>query len=94
MEELHTGQLFFAETITTRVAALAAYAANTLPRTPLAQDGIYDDGGAASGLLTLTALGSTTSAGYAGALTLGVDSWPEPHGAGVRPRPASTPGTA
>lgn len=73
-QELHTGQLFFAETITTRVAALATYAANTVPRTTLAQDGIYDDGGAASGLLTLTALGSTTSAGYAGTLTLGVDS--------------------
>ncbi|MGF0171861.1 intradiol ring-cleavage dioxygenase [Streptomyces sp. Marseille-Q5077] len=73
-EELHTGQLFFDETITTRVAALAVYAANTVPRTTLAQDGIYDDGGAASGLLTLTALGSSPSAGYAGALTLGVES--------------------
>ncbi|MFJ7073022.1 intradiol ring-cleavage dioxygenase [Streptomyces sp. NPDC098781] len=72
-QELHTGQLFFDETITTRVAALATYAANTVPRTTLAQDGIYDDGGAASGLLTLTALGSSTSAGYAGTLTLGVD---------------------
>ncbi|GHG91317.1 intradiol ring-cleavage dioxygenase [Streptomyces lanatus] len=73
-QELHTGQLFFDETITTRVAALATYAANTVPRTTLAQDGIYDDGGAASGLLTLTALGSTPSAGYAGTLTLGVES--------------------
>lgn len=73
-QELHTGQLFFDETVTTRVAALAAYAANTVPRTTLAQDGIYDDGGAASGLLTLTALGGSPSAGYAGTLTLGVES--------------------
>ncbi|MFE6621207.1 intradiol ring-cleavage dioxygenase [Streptomyces sp. NPDC057740] len=73
-QELHTGQLFFDETITTRVAALATYAANTVPRTTLTQDGIYDDGGAASGLLTLTALGSGPSAGYAGTLTLGVES--------------------
>lgn len=73
-QELHTGQLFFDETITTRVAALATYAANTVPRTTLAQDGIYDDGGAASGLLALTALGSSPSAGYAGTLTLGVES--------------------
>lgn len=29
-----------------------------VPRTTLAQDSIYDEGGAASGLLTLTALGS------------------------------------
>ncbi|MFC9128517.1 intradiol ring-cleavage dioxygenase [Streptomyces sp. NPDC057099] len=72
-EELHTGQLFFSESITTRVAALAAYKVNTVPRTTLAQDSIYDEGGAASGLLTLTALGSTTSAGYAGTLTLGVE---------------------
>ncbi|KOV98495.1 protocatechuate dioxygenase [Streptomyces sp. NRRL B-1140] len=71
--ELHTGQLFFAETITTKVAALATYKVNTVPRTTLARDSIYDDGGAASGLLTLTPLGSTTSAGYAGTLTLGVE---------------------
>jgi len=73
-QELHTGQLFFDETITTRVAALSTYAANTVTRTTLAQDSIYDEGGAASGLLTLTALGSSTSAGYAGTLTLGVES--------------------
>ncbi|MEV6170221.1 intradiol ring-cleavage dioxygenase [Streptomyces sp. NPDC051954] len=73
-QELHTGQLFFDETITAGVGALATYAANTVPRTTLAQDGIYDDGGAASGLLTLTALGSSPSAGYAGTLTLGVES--------------------
>ncbi|WP_369169094.1 intradiol ring-cleavage dioxygenase [Streptomyces sp. R28] len=73
-QELHTGQLFFAETITARVGALSPYSANTVTRTTLAQDSIYDDGGAASGLLTLTALGSTPAAGYAGTLTLGVES--------------------
>jgi protocatechuate 3,4-dioxygenase beta subunit len=72
-EELHTGQLFFSETITAKVARLSQYAVNTVPRTTLAQDSIYDEGGAASGLLTLTPLGSTTSAGYAGTLTLGVE---------------------
>ncbi|MFI5961346.1 intradiol ring-cleavage dioxygenase [Streptomyces asoensis] len=72
-QELHTGQLFINETITTAVAKVSPYSTNTVPRTTLAQDSIYDDGGAASGLLTLTALGSTTSAGYAGTLTLGVE---------------------
>ncbi|WP_329277423.1 intradiol ring-cleavage dioxygenase [Streptomyces sp. NBC_01451] len=72
-QELHTGQLFFDETITAKVAALSTYAANTVTRTTLAQDSIYDEGGAASGLLTLTALGSSTSAGYAGTLTVGVE---------------------
>jgi protocatechuate 3,4-dioxygenase beta subunit len=37
------------------------------------QDGIYDDGGASSGLLTLTAPGSSPAAGYRATLTLGVD---------------------
>ena len=70
--ELHTGQLFIDETITTAVAKISPYSTNTVTRTTLAQDSIYDDGGAASGLMTLTALGSSTSSGYTGTLTLGV----------------------
>jgi protocatechuate 3,4-dioxygenase beta subunit len=72
-QELHTGQLFFDEAITKRVGAVSPYSTNTVTRTTLAQDSIYDDGGAASGLLTLTALGSSPSAGYTGTLTLGVE---------------------
>jgi protocatechuate 3,4-dioxygenase beta subunit len=71
--ELHTGQLFFDESITTKVAAISPYSTNTVTRTTLSQDSIYDGAGAASGLLTLTALGSSTSSGYTGTLTLGVD---------------------
>ena len=73
-QEVHTGQLFFNETVTAAVAKVSPYSTNTVTRTTLAQDSIYDDAGASSGLLTLTALGSSTSAGYAGTLTLGVDS--------------------
>ncbi|GAA4794797.1 intradiol ring-cleavage dioxygenase [Streptomyces ziwulingensis] len=69
-EELHTGQLFFAESLTTAVARVAPYSANTVPRTTLQRDGIYGNGGAAAGLMTAT--GSTT-AGYTGSLTLGID---------------------
>ncbi|MCX5336372.1 intradiol ring-cleavage dioxygenase [Streptomyces sp. NBC_00140] len=72
-QELHTGQLYFSETITTRVSRLSPYTANRVTRTTLAQDSIYDGGGAASGLLALTALGSSTSSGYTGTLTLGVE---------------------
>ncbi|MEU6254195.1 intradiol ring-cleavage dioxygenase [Streptomyces sp. NPDC047043] len=72
-QELHTGQLFFDESITTKVAAVSPYSTNTVTRTTLSQDSIYDGGGAASGLLTLTALGSSTSSGYSGTLTLGVE---------------------
>lgn len=71
-QELHTGQLFFDETITTAVAKISPYSTNTVTRTTLTQDSIYDGGGAASGLLTLTAPGGTTSSGYTGTLTLGV----------------------
>ncbi|MFI6544014.1 intradiol ring-cleavage dioxygenase [Streptomyces prunicolor] len=70
--ELHTGQLFIDEAITTAVAKISPYSTNTVTRTTLAQDSIYDDGGAASGLMTLAALGSSTSSGYTGTLTLGV----------------------
>ncbi|WP_320775037.1 intradiol ring-cleavage dioxygenase [Streptomyces sp. CRN 30] len=69
-QELHTGQLFIAESITTAVARVSPYSTNTVPRTSLAQDGIYGNGGAAAGLMTVT--GSTT-AGYTGSLTLGID---------------------
>ncbi|MFF1542386.1 intradiol ring-cleavage dioxygenase [Streptomyces sp. NPDC058291] len=72
-QELHTGQLYFSETITTRVSSLSPYSANRVTRTTLARDSVYDGGGAASGLLTLTALGGSTSSGYAGTLTLGVE---------------------
>jgi hypothetical protein len=72
-QELHTGRLFFSETVTTAVAKVSPYSTNTVTRTTLAQDSIYDDGGAASGLLTLTALGGSASSGYAGTLTLCVE---------------------
>ncbi|MGW7256330.1 intradiol ring-cleavage dioxygenase [Streptomyces sp. NPDC054834] len=68
---VHTGQLFINESITTAVARVSPYSTNTTTRTTLAQDGIYDDGGASSGLMTVT---GSTSAGYTGTLTLGVSS--------------------
>ncbi|WP_435887116.1 hypothetical protein [Streptomyces antimycoticus] len=45
----------------------------SVPRTPLSADGIYGNGGTAAGLLAVTALGSTPSAGYRGTLTVGVN---------------------
>ncbi|MDN3260598.1 intradiol ring-cleavage dioxygenase [Streptomyces sp. CSDS2] len=69
---VHTGQLFFNETVTAAVAKVPPYSTNTVPRTTLAQDSVYDDRGARSGLLSLTALGGSASSGYTGTLTLGV----------------------
>ncbi|MEU4896698.1 intradiol ring-cleavage dioxygenase [Streptomyces sp. NPDC044780] len=71
--EIHTGQLFFDEKITEAVAKVSPYSTNTVPRTPLSSDGIYGNGGTAAGLLAVTALGSTPSAGYRATLTVGVD---------------------
>ncbi|RPE44261.1 dioxygenase-like protein [Streptomyces sp. Ag109_O5-1] len=68
---VHTGQLFIDETITTAVAKVSPYSTNTVTRTTLSGDSVYDGGGASSGLLTVT---GSTSAGYTGTLTLGVSS--------------------
>ncbi|WP_326690797.1 MULTISPECIES: intradiol ring-cleavage dioxygenase [unclassified Streptomyces] len=73
-EVIHTGQLFFAEETTEQVAATDPYPTNETERVTLDEDSIYDGGGATSGLLTLKALGSTPSDGYAGSLTVGVNS--------------------
>ncbi|MET8974140.1 intradiol ring-cleavage dioxygenase [Streptomyces sp. NPDC004539] len=73
-EIVHTGQLFFDPDINAEVQATSPYAENTTPETLLANDSIYDDGGASSGLLTLTALGTSVSDGYTATLTMGVDS--------------------
>lgn len=73
-EIIHTGQLFFDQDINTEIQATAPYTENTTQETLLEDDSIYDDGGASSGLLTLTALGSSVSDGYAATLTVGVSS--------------------
>ncbi|MFJ4789681.1 intradiol ring-cleavage dioxygenase [Streptomyces sp. NPDC088794] len=71
---VHTGQLFFDTDINEEVQASSPYSDNTTAETALADDSVYDDGGAASGLLTLTALGSGVSDGYAATLTVGVST--------------------
>ncbi|WP_142264088.1 hypothetical protein OHU34_28990 [Streptomyces sp. NBC_00080] len=73
-EVIHTGQLFFDPDINEEIQATSPYSANTTKETALADDSIYDDGGASSGLLTLTALGSGVSDGYRATITVGVDS--------------------
>ncbi|KKD06974.1 intradiol ring-cleavage dioxygenase [Streptomyces sp. WM6386] len=73
-EIIHTGQLFFDQDINTEIQATSPYSANTTQETLLENDTIYDDGGASSGLLTLTALGSSVSDGYKATLTVGVNS--------------------
>ncbi|WP_405971881.1 intradiol ring-cleavage dioxygenase [Streptomyces sp. NBC_00988] len=71
---VHTGQLFFDADLNEEVQATSPYSDNTTAETSLDDDTIYDDGGAASGLLTLTALGSDVSDGYTATLTVGVST--------------------
>ncbi|MGW3108238.1 intradiol ring-cleavage dioxygenase [Streptomyces sp. NPDC001100] len=71
---VHTGQLFFDADRNEQVQATSPYSDNTTAETVLADDTVYDDGGAASGLLTLTALGTSVSDGYTATLTVGVST--------------------
>ncbi|MDV9173717.1 intradiol ring-cleavage dioxygenase [Streptomyces sp. W16] len=71
---VHTGQLFFDADLNEKVQATSPYSDNTTAETVLADDSIYDDGGAESGLLTLTALGTSVSDGYTATLAVGVST--------------------
>ena len=71
---VHTGQLFFDADINEEIQTSSPYSDNTTAETALADDSIYDEGGAASGLLTLTALGTSVSDGYTATLTVGVST--------------------
>ncbi|WP_306482683.1 hypothetical protein [Streptomyces sp. AS02] len=73
-EIIHTGRLFFDPDINTEIQPTSPYTENTTRETLLADDTIYDDGGASSGLLTLTALGDSVSDGYKATLTVGVST--------------------
>ncbi|MFJ9739361.1 intradiol ring-cleavage dioxygenase [Streptomyces sp. NPDC101166] len=79
----HTGQLFFADDIAEQVFTLEPYSKHSGSYTRLADDMVYDGGGASSGLLTLEPVKKADpSRGYKGFLTLGVDPDAENTGAG------------
>ncbi|MFF3334206.1 intradiol ring-cleavage dioxygenase [Streptomyces sp. NPDC002888] len=79
----YTGQLFFDDDIAEAIFALEPYSKHTGSYTKLADDMVYDGGGASSGLLTLEPVHKKDpSKGYKGFLTLGVDPDAENTGAG------------
>ncbi|MGW2518724.1 intradiol ring-cleavage dioxygenase [Streptomyces sp. NPDC001617] len=79
----YTGQLFFDDDIAEEIFTLDPYAKHTGSYTVLADDMVYDGGGASSGLLTLKAVHKTDpSKGYKGFLALGIDPDAENTGAG------------
>ncbi|MFG3343161.1 intradiol ring-cleavage dioxygenase [Glycomyces sp. NPDC048151] len=73
--ELHTGQFFFDDATVAAVYATAPYNRHGGDWLTLDEDGIYDGGGAASGLLTLTANDpDDPSAGHVATITVGVQT--------------------
>lgn len=78
-----TGQLFFADDIAEEIFTLAPYSRHTGSYTVLADDMVYDGGGASSGLLTLKPVHKKDpSKGYKGFISLGIDPDAEGTGAG------------
>ncbi|MEU9454696.1 intradiol ring-cleavage dioxygenase [Streptomyces sp. NPDC048277] len=79
----YTGQLFFADAVAEEIFTLEPYSKHTGSYTTLANDMVYDGGGASSGLLTLEAVHKKDpSKGYKGFLTLAIDPDAESTGAG------------
>ncbi|MFB9837103.1 hypothetical protein, partial [Actinoallomurus acaciae] len=68
---VHTGQFFFEEKVAGQIAGLQPYAINTVHRTTLDEDGIYQDGGSA-GLVTLHH-GGAPQHGLLATIVVGVD---------------------
>jgi protocatechuate 3,4-dioxygenase beta subunit len=82
----HTGQLFFPEDITARIAQLQPYVKNTeVHRTTQQEDMVFGDEHGASGMLTLSRLEARSdSAGYLATITLAVDPDATPAPVGMR----------
>jgi hypothetical protein len=84
----HTGQLFFPEDITARIAQLQPYAKHRdVHLTTQDEDFVFDDEHGASGMLTLSRIqAKSDAAGFLATVTLAVDpdAIPEPVGMGGR----------
>jgi protocatechuate 3,4-dioxygenase beta subunit len=70
----HTGQFFFPEDLTERIARLAPYATRSeVRRTTQAEDGPFNEQHGAECLLKIERLGKTDSDGFHASVTLAVD---------------------
>jgi protocatechuate 3,4-dioxygenase beta subunit len=91
----HTGQLFFPEDVTERIAKMQPYAANTeVHRTTQAEDHVYQDEHGAPGMVTLARIDPRSEAGgFIATVTLAVDpeATPAPVGMGGPGGPGSPP---
>ncbi|MBT2412042.1 dioxygenase [Streptomyces sp. ISL-12] len=69
----HTGQFYFEEAAVLGSAEVEPYSTSTTTRTTLTEDTIYDQSGAAGGLLTLRYDKKKIAKGVAASITVGVD---------------------
>jgi len=69
----HTGQLFFSDTLTDKVAKVSPYSSRTITRTRNATDGIYQQGGSSTVLKLTRRSSSNIRNGFTGRITLGID---------------------
>ena len=76
----HTGNIFFDENVAARVAGLEPYRSNSVPRTPLIADFVYQRQNGAQAIATSTA----TAGGYLTSIVLGVDPKATPGLIGIR----------
>ncbi|MGW0574439.1 intradiol ring-cleavage dioxygenase [Streptomyces sp. NPDC002920] len=82
----HTGQFFFDEEAVVATETVEPYVSNTAERTLLTEDTIYDQSGAAGGLLKLRYDHRDITRGVRGSLTVGVDPTATNDGQGAPPQ--------
>jgi hypothetical protein len=84
----HTGQLFFPEDVTEKIANLQPYVKHKdVHRTTQAEDGIFEDQHGASGLVTLSRIEPKSDAGgFVALVTLAVDPDAAPESIRMGPR--------
>ena len=70
--DAHTGQLFFVDATTDRVAKLAPYSSRRVARVRNTADGIYNQGGSGS-VVALKRRSSSLRGGFTGTVTLGIE---------------------
>ncbi|MGI9050955.1 MAG: intradiol ring-cleavage dioxygenase [Rubrobacteraceae bacterium] len=87
----HTGQLFFPEDVTERVAAVKPYSSHTIDRVRNSEDNIFQKAGDGS----IVKLTGSVKEGFVAEITLGVNpnSTPDPAGVDAGGTPPSLPST-
>jgi hypothetical protein len=85
----HTGQVFFDDGLTDRVATTSPYSTHTIRRVRNNEDGIYEDADGATMIVPIKSLANDFTKGMTGEITVGVDptATPKPAEFGGRPPP-------